>query len=48
MRQQFNEISGYLDMGLIYGNSKQHLTAVRTKSGENMNKIKAFFGCDQP
>ena len=39
MRQQLNEVSGYLDMGLVYGNSHDHLEAIRGHTSKLLNKF---------
>jgi len=34
VRQQENEISAFLDMGLVYGNSEAHLDAIKEITGK--------------
>ena len=44
MRQQLNELSGYLDMGLIYGNSEAHFEALRSKKGKKYIPYRPTLG----
>jgi len=36
VRQQGNDISSFIDLGLVYGNSEAHLNAIREFSGKNI------------
>ena len=35
VRQQGNRLTGYLDMGVIYGTSEEQLASLRERSGKD-------------
>ena len=43
MRQQSNELSSYLDMGIIYGNSNEHLTAIRETDSKYIMHLSGVY-----
>ena len=43
VRQQSNELSSYLDMGIIYGNSDEHLTAIRETDGKYIMHLSGVY-----